>query len=74
MDHGLFSFADVKHNSWPAIVVTNPKPLITVQPSKEPFQLALNSTHIRLLLFSPFDIDLCEVSDSYVVNSLIHTI
>lgn len=61
MDHGLFSFADVKHNVWPAVVVTNPKPLITVQPSKEPFHFAANSSHIRLLIFSPSAINLCEV-------------
>lgn len=61
MDNGLFSFADVKHGEWPAIVVLNPKPALTVQPSKEPYALVRNSTHIRLLIFSTTEISSCKV-------------
>lgn len=61
MDQGLFTFADVKHGVWPAVIILNPKPLITVQRSKEPFHLVVNSSHIRLLVYSPFEIELCQV-------------
>ena len=62
LDHGLFSFADVKHRTWPVILITNPKPAETVQPSKEPTGLMGKSSHIRLLLYSPSAIQLCEVT------------
>ncbi len=64
MDNGLFSFTDVKHGSWPVIVVTNPKPAETVQPSKEPTALMSTSSHIRLLIYSPSPIQLCEVNNA----------
>jgi hypothetical protein len=60
-DKGLFSFADVQHKSWPIIVVTNPKPLLTVQPCKEPVELMATSSHIRMFIFSPSPIQVCEV-------------
>lgn len=61
IDQGLFSFADIQHKTWPVIVVTNPKPLLTVQPSKEPVELMATSTHIRIFIFSPLPINSCEV-------------
>lgn len=72
MDHGLFTFSDVKHGVWPAVVVLNPKPLITVQPSKEPFHLVTNSTHIRILIYSPLEIDTCEVYMLYRLLSSLY--
>ena len=60
-DKGLFSFADAQHKSWPIIVVTNPKPLLTVQPCKEPVELMATSSHIRMFIFSPSPIQVCEV-------------
>ena len=61
MDKGLFSFVDVKHGTWPVILVTNPKPAETVQPSKEPTVLMATSSYIRLLLYSSSPIKICEV-------------
>ncbi|KAI9551793.1 hypothetical protein GHT06_022129 [Daphnia sinensis] len=61
LDQGLFSFADIQHKTWPVVVVTNPKPLLTVQPSKEPVELMATSTHIRIYVFSPSPINSCEV-------------
>ncbi|XP_046445010.1 transmembrane protein 62-like [Daphnia pulex] len=61
LDKGLFSFDDVEHNSWPVIVVTNPKPLLTVHPCQQPNELMANSTHIRIFIFSPSPIEVCEV-------------
>ncbi|XP_057374935.1 transmembrane protein 62-like isoform X2 [Daphnia carinata] len=61
LDQGLFSFTDIQHKTWPVIVVTNPKPLLTVQPSKEPIELMATSTHIRIYIFSPSPINSCEI-------------
>ena len=61
MDNGLFSFNDVKHGTWPAIVALNPKPAFTVQPTKEPYELVRESSHIRLLIFSPSTIAKCKL-------------
>ena len=61
LDHVLFSFVDVQHGRWPVVVVTNPKPALTVQPSKEPYHSVLNSTHIRMLIYSPTSIRQCQV-------------
>jgi len=61
LDTGLFSFIDVQHKTWPIIVVTNPKPLFTFQPCKEPVELMSTSTHIRIFIFSPSPITICEV-------------
>jgi hypothetical protein len=35
IDHGLFSFVDVKHNDWPIILITNPKNALFNNPAKE---------------------------------------
>ncbi|XP_046445008.1 transmembrane protein 62-like isoform X2 [Daphnia pulex] len=62
LDKGLFSFADVKHKTWPIIVVSNPKPLLTVQCCQQPIEIMATSTHIRIFIFSPSPIEVCEVS------------
>lgn len=63
IDHGLFSFTDQKHNSWPVILVTNPKHARYTMPTREPLQLIPESTHVRILVFS--DVDVIEVKLSF---------
>ncbi|CAO1412640.1 unnamed protein product [Diamesa hyperborea] len=60
-DHGLFSFVDVKHRTWPVAIITNPKNLLYNNPYKENPVLALQSTHIRVLAFSPDTITECRI-------------
>lgn len=55
VDHGLFSFVDVKHNDWPIVLVTNPKHSL-FKSIREPLSAMLTSTHVRLLVFSPDEI------------------
>ncbi|XP_047530793.1 transmembrane protein 62-like [Vanessa atalanta] len=62
IDHGLFSFIDQKHNSWPIILVTNPKHARYVLPGREPLQLIPESTHIRILVFSDVKIESVKIS------------
>ncbi|XP_026752067.1 transmembrane protein 62-like [Galleria mellonella] len=52
IDHGIFSFVDQKHNTWPLVLVTNPKHARYMMPGREPLQLIPHSTHIRILAFS----------------------
>ena len=47
VDHDLLSFIDVKHNDWPVILITNPKPATFMIPKHEPISRIRNSTHIR---------------------------
>ncbi|XP_065212038.1 transmembrane protein 62-like [Planococcus citri] len=56
IDHGQFSFVDVKHGKWPIIIVTNPKTEVLVSPATNFFASPPNSSHIRLLVFSRFPI------------------
>ncbi|ETN59868.1 transmembrane protein 62 [Anopheles darlingi] len=60
-DHGYFSFVDVQHNQWPVILVTNPKEAHFNIPEKESPGPVLESTHIRILIFSPARITECQV-------------
>ncbi|XP_075225591.1 transmembrane protein 62-like isoform X2 [Lycorma delicatula] len=52
IDHGLFSFTDLRHGEWPVVLVTNPKHALFTVPSKEPLHRVETSTHIRILAFS----------------------
>ncbi|XP_063221359.1 transmembrane protein 62-like isoform X2 [Bacillus rossius redtenbacheri] len=52
IDHGIFSFIDVKHRDWPVILVTNPKHSLFRMPLREPLQKIALSTHVRVLVFS----------------------
>ncbi|XP_054828429.1 transmembrane protein 62 [Eublepharis macularius] len=61
-DHDLFSFADLDFETWPVVLVTNPKPLLYSSSAHEPLQRILNSTHIRILAFSPSPIKFVKVS------------
>jgi len=56
VDHGLLSFADVSHGSWPVVIVTNPKNSALVAPEVEPVPAIMTSTHVRILAFSPHGI------------------
>ncbi|XP_021929537.1 transmembrane protein 62-like isoform X2 [Zootermopsis nevadensis] len=61
VDHGLFSFVDIKHRDWPVVLVTNPKHALFIIPTREPLQRILQSTHIRVLGFSLSPIESVEV-------------
>ncbi|EAT47735.1 AAEL001191-PA [Aedes aegypti] len=60
-DHGQFTFVDLQHNNWPVVLITNPKNALFNIPGKEDSRLQLESTHIRLLAFSPAKITECQV-------------
>lgn len=60
-DHDLFSFVDVKMQTWPLILVTNPKNAKFLAPTREPIGRMLNSSHIRILVFSTARIESIEV-------------
>ncbi|XP_014673085.1 PREDICTED: transmembrane protein 62-like isoform X2 [Priapulus caudatus] len=53
IDHGLLSFVDAQFRKWPIILITNPKDAMFEMPYHEPLESMLNSTHIRILVFSP---------------------
>ncbi|XP_029197493.2 transmembrane protein 62-like [Acropora millepora] len=53
IDHDIFSFVDVRLNTWPIILITNPKDAHYVMPPHEPLGRMRKSTHIRFLAFSP---------------------
>ncbi|KAJ8952061.1 hypothetical protein NQ318_010971 [Aromia moschata] len=61
IDHGLLSFTDLQHRSWPAILITNPKHALFINPTRENIYNLRNSTHIRVLAFSLSKIDLVKV-------------
>ncbi|ERL88144.1 hypothetical protein D910_05532 [Dendroctonus ponderosae] len=52
IDHGLFSFIDVRHGEWPVVLLTNPKSALFFNPLKESTESMLQSSHIRVLAFS----------------------
>ncbi|XP_034827152.1 transmembrane protein 62-like [Maniola hyperantus] len=62
IDHGLFSFVDQKHNTWPLVLVTNPKHARYSLPGREPLQLMPESTHIRILAFSDVNMETVKIS------------
>ena len=51
-DHDLLSFTDTALGKWPLVLLTNPKNAKFLVPSKEPTQRMLNSSHVRMLVFS----------------------
>ncbi|XP_062973714.1 transmembrane protein 62 [Elgaria multicarinata webbii] len=61
-DHDLLSFADLKFEEWPAVLITNPKSFLYSSSVHEPLQRILHSTHIRVLAFSPSPIEFVKVS------------
>ncbi|CAG4974087.1 unnamed protein product [Parnassius apollo] len=62
IDHGIFSFVDQKHITWPVVLITNPKHAQYVMPGREPLHLILESSHIRILAFSDVNIDTVQIS------------
>lgn len=70
IDHDLFSFVDCNFRKWPVILVTNPKEARLNIPSVEPLNRMKFSTHIRILVFTPFEIDAVEVSINNVILGL----
>ncbi|KAJ8721394.1 hypothetical protein PYW07_002169 [Mythimna separata] len=62
IDHGHFTFVDQKHNSWPVVLVTNPKHATYIMPGREPLPLIPESSHIRILAFSDVAVTIVEVS------------
>lgn len=52
IDHGIFSFVDVKLNDYPIILITNPKSSKFYMPGYEPLHRIEESTHIRVLVYS----------------------
>ncbi|CAH2230975.1 jg3446 [Pararge aegeria aegeria] len=62
IDHGLFSFVDQKHNTWPLVLVTNPKHARFTLPGREPLQLMPQSSHIRILAFSDVKMESVKIS------------
>lgn len=47
IDHGQFSFIDIKHKEWPVVLITNPKHALYMMPRKENIMSVIKSTHIR---------------------------
>ncbi|XP_029050433.2 transmembrane protein 62-like [Osmia bicornis bicornis] len=61
IDHGQFSFIDVKHKEWPVVLITNPKHALYMMPRKENLMSIMKSTYIRILAFSIAPIKIVEV-------------
>lgn len=61
VDHGHFSFVDVRYNRFPIVLITNPKDASLHIPQREDLSVALESTHIRILAFSNAPITECHV-------------
>lgn len=47
VDHGQFSFIDIKHNNWPVALITNPKHALYMMPRRENLKSIVASTHVR---------------------------
>lgn len=52
IDHDLLSFTDDVINTWPLVLITNPKHALFLAPRHEPLYRIAASTHIRILAFS----------------------
>ncbi|KAL0125186.1 hypothetical protein PUN28_004372 [Cardiocondyla obscurior] len=61
IDHGQFSFIDVKHNDWPIALITNPKNVLFMMPQRENLESIIKSTHIRVLAFSTVSLKTVEI-------------
>jgi len=62
IDHGVLTFSDLRHGSWPVIHVSWPPDPTHTAKDREPLHRVLTSTHIRLLIFSPTPITSCQLS------------
>ncbi|XP_029663755.1 transmembrane protein 62-like isoform X2 [Formica exsecta] len=61
IDHGQFSFIDIKHNDWPVVLITNPKNMLFMMPQKENLKSIITSTHVRILAFSTVSLKIVEI-------------
>lgn len=61
VDHGLISFVDLTYNQFPIILITNPKDRLRHIPDKESLSVGLESSHIRILVYSLAAITQCLV-------------
>ncbi|XP_036149395.1 transmembrane protein 62 [Monomorium pharaonis] len=61
IDHGQFSFIDIKHKDWPVVLITNPKNVLFMMPQKENLESIVKSTHVRVLAFSTVPIKTVEI-------------
>ena len=61
MDHDLFSFVDTRLDRWPLVLITNPKDSRFSIPGREPLGRIRQSTHIRVLAFSPYGVKSVKV-------------
>ncbi|XP_069773427.1 transmembrane protein 62 isoform X3 [Narcine bancroftii] len=72
-DHDLFSFVDLKFDTWPVVVITNPKSTLHSSPAHEPLGKIKHSTHIRVLAFSPAQVTSVLVKiDGVTMGSAVH--
>lgn len=70
IDHDIFSFVDVRLNTWPVVLITNPKDAHYIMPPYEPLGRMRKSSHIRFLAFSPVPIESIVVEiDGKTLNS-----
>jgi len=70
VDHDIFSFVDVRLNTWPVVLITNPKDAHYIMPPHEPLGRMRKSSHIRFLAFSPAPITSAVVEiDGYPLDS-----
>ncbi|OWF41194.1 Transmembrane protein 62 [Mizuhopecten yessoensis] len=60
IDHDMISFTDERLGHWPVILVTNPKHAMYMS-DEEALDKPANSTHIRILVFSPDEITKADV-------------
>lgn len=61
VDHGMMNFADTTIDSWPLVLVTNPKDARFLM-EVEPNDLTHLSTHIRVLAFSPAGVNGSDIN------------
>lgn len=70
VDHDILSFVDVRLNTWPVVLITNPKDAHYIMPPHEPLGRMRKSTHIRFLAFSPASMTSATVEiDGYPLSS-----
>ena len=76
VDHDLFSFVDVKLNTWPVVLVTNPKDAHYVMKAHEPLGRMRRSTHIRCgenvahcVCWVDFELAYCESLPAISINA-----
>lgn len=62
LDHGILSFVDQKHGEWPIVLVTNPKSARYVMPYREPLNLMMESSYVRIMAFSDQEIASVKMS------------